>query len=65
MRLQVDCPRFQEYQELFGDSVRLRKALCSLYATVIRFCTNALEALERPGMSFMWLEKRLLGILVP
>lgn len=63
MRLQVDCPRFLEYQKLFRDSVRLRKSLCSLYATVIRFCTNALGALQRPGMSSMWFEKRLSDVL--
>ena len=47
MRLQTSCPRFVEYQFLYPDSIRLQRALCSFYATVVRFCAKAVEVIGR------------------
>ena len=49
MRLQTSCPRFVEYQFLYPDSLRLQRALCSFYATVVRFCAKAVEVIGRTG----------------
>jgi hypothetical protein len=53
LRLRNSCPRYSEYQLLFGDSVRLQKALCAFYATVIKFCTRTIQIIETPGMYFV------------
>ena len=49
MRLQTSCPRFVEYRFLYPDSIRLQRALCSFYATVVRFCAKAVEVIGRTG----------------
>ena len=49
MKLQGCCPRFSEYQFLHPDSVRLQRVLCSFYATIVHFCTKALQAIGRTG----------------
>lgn len=49
MRLRSICPRFAEYQFLHPESIRLQKALCSFYATVINFCTEAVKVMSRTG----------------
>ncbi|KAH8586021.1 ankyrin repeat-containing domain protein [Bisporella sp. PMI_857] len=49
LRLRNYCPRYSEYQLLFGDSTRLQKALCSFYATIVNFCTRAIQAIKTPG----------------
>lgn len=49
MELRKICPRFSEYQVLFGDYPGLQTALCSFYATVVRFCRRALEVTQRTG----------------
>lgn len=49
LRLSVYCPRYSEYRLLFGDSTRLQKALCDFYASIISFCTKAIQAIEKPG----------------
>jgi hypothetical protein len=43
------CPRYSEYHVLYPDSLRLQKALTSFYATVVRFCTRAIQVIERTG----------------
>ena len=53
LRLRNSCPRYSEYQLLFGDSARLQKALCAFYATIIKFCTKAIQIVEAPGMYFV------------
>ncbi len=50
MRLGVLCPRLSEWQSLFPQDVRLQRALDAFYATVIRFCTRAMQVLDRTGM---------------
>ncbi|KAH8592594.1 hypothetical protein B0O99DRAFT_743497 [Bisporella sp. PMI_857] len=49
LRLRNYCPRYSEYQLLFGDSARLQKALCSFYAAIVNFCTKAIQAIKTPG----------------
>ena len=53
LRLRNSCPRFSEYRLLFEDSARLQKALCTFYATVIKFCTRAIQIIEAPGTYFI------------
>lgn len=48
LRLSNYCPRYSEYQLLFGDSTRLQKALCAFYATIVNFCTKAIQIIETP-----------------
>ena len=49
MNTQTYCPRFSEYQYLHSDSERLQRALCVYYATVVQFCTKAVEVISRSG----------------
>lgn len=42
------CPRYAEYQLLFVDSAKLQRALCTFYATIIEFCTKAVQTLNQP-----------------
>jgi hypothetical protein len=49
LKLGSCCPRYSEYQFLFADSVRLQKALCTFFATIVNFCTKAIQALNKPG----------------
>ena len=49
MNTQTYCPRFSEYQYLYSDSERLQRALCVYYATVVQFCTKAVEVISRSG----------------
>lgn len=49
MNLQGCCPRFSEYRFLYPDSLRLQSALCTFYATIVRFCTKAVHAIGRTG----------------
>ncbi|KAG8525959.1 uncharacterized protein KY384_000721 [Bacidia gigantensis] len=51
MKMQDCCPRYREYQHLFPESVRLREALSNFYACLIDFCTKAMEAINKPGIS--------------
>ena len=53
LRLRNSCPRYSEYQLLFGDSTRLQRALRAFYATIIKFCTRAIQIIESPGMYFV------------
>jgi hypothetical protein len=53
LRLRNSCPRYSEYKLLFGDSARLQKALCAFYATIIKFCTRAIQIIEAPGIYFV------------
>lgn len=55
LRLGSCCPRFTQYQFLFTDSVRLQNALCAFYATIVNFCTKAVQALNKPGASLFHL----------
>lgn len=55
LRLGSCCPRFTQYQFLFTDSVRLQNALCAFYATIVNFCTKAVQALNNPGASLFHL----------
>jgi hypothetical protein len=45
------CPRFQEYQKLYGGSTDLQKALCEFYAVVVRCCEQAVLAIRNTGES--------------
>ena len=49
MKIQAYCPRFSEYQYLYSDSERLQRALCVYFATVVQFCTKAVEVISRRG----------------
>ena len=51
MKIRASCPRFSKYQYLYPDSKGLQGALCTYYATVIRFCTKAVQAIGRNGKS--------------
>ncbi|KAH0556171.1 hypothetical protein GP486_005897 [Trichoglossum hirsutum] len=51
MDLRNCFPRYSEYQALYPCSARLQAALCTFYATVIQFCTKALEAIQRKGIA--------------
>jgi hypothetical protein len=43
------CPRFQDYQKLYGSSTDLQKALREFYSVVFRCCEQAVIAIRRPG----------------
>lgn len=43
------CPKFQEYQNLYGSSTDLQKALCDFYSVIVRCCEQAVSAISRPG----------------
>jgi hypothetical protein len=43
------CPRFQEYQRLYGRSTNLQKALCDFYSVVVRCCEQAVVTIRRTG----------------
>ena len=49
MKIQAYCPRFSEYQHLHAGSQRLQGALCVYFATVVQFCTKAVEVISRSG----------------
>ncbi|OCK72892.1 hypothetical protein K432DRAFT_430842 [Lepidopterella palustris CBS 459.81] len=49
MGIGKDCPRYTEYQALYKDSDGLQKSLCNFYASLIRFCTEAVRALQNQG----------------
>ncbi len=49
MKLGTLCPRLSEWQNLFPNSVALQKALDAFYATVIQFCTRAVQVLDCTG----------------
>ncbi|ERF74130.1 hypothetical protein EPUS_06399 [Endocarpon pusillum Z07020] len=59
MRIGKHCPRFTEYQLLYGTSVGLRTALCSFYATIVAFCRHAVVVFQRSG--FLHLAKSFLN----
>ncbi len=50
LRLSNCCPRYAEYQLLFGDSIRLQNALCTFYTTIVNFCIKAFQTIQAPGM---------------
>jgi hypothetical protein len=56
MRLGTLCPRLSEWQSLFPHDVRLQRALDAFYAAVIRFCTRAVQVLDRTGMCYETLQ---------
>jgi len=43
------CPVFDRIQRLYPSSAELCEAVCAFYATVISFCTKALEFLKTDG----------------
>ncbi|THX16596.1 hypothetical protein D6D13_01137 [Aureobasidium pullulans] len=43
------CPRFHEYQKLYGHSTGLQKALCDFYAAIVHCCEQAVKAICRTG----------------
>jgi len=43
------CPKFQEYQKLYGNSTDLQKALCDFYSLIVRCCEQAVCAIRRAG----------------
>lgn len=49
MRFSKHCPRYSEYQILYADSVGLRIAVRSFYATVINCCTHAVQVISNFG----------------
>ncbi|MCJ1239019.1 hypothetical protein MMC14_007012, partial [Varicellaria rhodocarpa] len=50
MKLGKFCPRLSEYQILYASSTRLQAALSNFYATVIQFCKQAMEVIQRGGI---------------
>ncbi|EPE29754.1 hypothetical protein GLAREA_00914 [Glarea lozoyensis ATCC 20868] len=49
LRLGSCCPRFSEYRLLFPESTKLQNLLCSFYASIVKFCTKAMNAIGNPG----------------
>lgn len=49
MSIGKHCPRYTEYQALYKDSDGLQRSLCNFYASLIRYCTEAVRALRSQG----------------
>jgi hypothetical protein len=57
MEIGRDCPRFESYQRIFQDSIRLQNALCTYYSRIVKLCTDLYVDMRQPGEHYILLAK--------